>query len=124
MGGRYDHVLKSNRRDCSVNRKIHAAVEMIALISSQQNDENPQSIGIARSSLIGVFLLRAIGLGGMRWMDASLSIDSDGAACLRLELPRSKTDQYNKWHVESLKGEIILCARLEASPVVWGARKR
>ena len=37
-------------------------------------------------------------------MDVSLSIDSDGDACLRLELPRSKNDQYNEGHVKRLKG--------------------
>ena len=33
-----------------------------------------------------------------------LSTDSDGDFCIRLEFPRSKTDQYNEGHIERLKG--------------------
>ena len=40
----------------------------------------------------------------MRRMDVSLPTDSDGGVCPRLELPGSKTDQYNEGHIERLKG--------------------
>ena len=51
------------------------------------------------------FLLRVGEMEGIRWAGVPLSIDSDGDACLRLGMPRSKTDHYNEGHAEALKGD-------------------
>ena len=76
---------------------------MIPNLEFQQRPDNPHSIGIACAALVGIFFLLLAGeLEGMRWIDASLSIDKGGDACIQLTLPRSQTDQYNDGHVEVL----------------------
>ena len=104
-GGMCTQVLKSIRRGIRANHKIHAATEMIAYIAQQQCVEDPRTTGIACAALVGFFFLMRVGeLECLRWMDVSLSTDSDGDVCLRLEFPRSKTYQYNECHINRLKG--------------------
>ena len=65
---------------------------------------NPQSVGVGCASLIGFFsLLRVGGIENLRWADVTLPTDCDGELCIRLLLPRSKTDQYNEGHAKTLK---------------------
>ena len=102
-GGRYTQLLNSIRRGSKVNRNAPVTLEMLNSIAALQHIDDPKSAGIACAALVGFFFLLGVGeLEGLRWMDASLSADSDGDVCMRLELPRSKTDQRNEGHIKRL----------------------
>ena len=64
----------------------------------------PLSIGEFCAASVGFSLpLRVGALASLKWCDTALLTDQDGATVLRIELPRSKTDQYNEGRVKSLK---------------------
>ena len=93
-GCRYTKVLKGIRRNSRLSRKIPVNIEMIHHITSLQKKEDRHTVGIAGDALVGFFFLHHVGeLEHLRWTDVLLSADAEGDACLRLELPRSKTDQ-------------------------------
>lgn len=93
-GGRYTQVLKSVRRNSRAGRKIPATLDMLSEVALHRNPEDIRGVGIASGAVVGFFFRLRLGeLGSLRWMAASLSVDNEGDACLRLTLPRSKTDQ-------------------------------
>ena len=104
-GGRYTPVLKSVRRNSRVSRKIPVTLGMLYAIALRRNPDYPQGVGIACAAVVGFFFrFRGGEQESLRWMDASLSIDDEGGACLRLNIPRSQTDKYNECHIKVLNG--------------------
>ena len=104
-GGRYTQVLKGCRRGSRVSRKIPVTLEMLQTALVQDQGSEYLSAGVACAALMGFFFLLRVGeMEGMNWRDVSLFADEDGDACLGIELPKSKTDQYNEGHIKRLKG--------------------
>ena len=104
-GGRYAQVLRGFRRGGRVSRGIPVALEMLQSAVGQNQETEFLTVGVTCAAIMGFFFLLRVGeMGGMHWRDASLFIDEDGGACLRFELPKSKTDQYNEGHIKRLKG--------------------
>ena len=80
-------------------------LEMLDRLESLMGDEGwPSAVGARCADIVGfLFLLRVSEHEQLCWNEASIIRDDEGDMSARLEIPRSKTDQYNQGHVEILK---------------------
>ena len=115
-GGIYTQSLRIFKRKGRVNRKTPAPIHMLEQIGPLQGDLGtsdgtresnhppPLQVGLFCAEAIGFFLLLRFGdMGALKRREIALLTDEDGDIVLRVELHRSKTDQYNEGQVNVAK---------------------
>ena len=101
---RYAQALRISQRQSGISRKTPVTTPTLERIETLQDDQRRLSLGLCCGEVVGFSMILRVGeLEALKWRGAALLNAQDGDAALRIESPRSKTDQYDEGHVGALE---------------------